>query len=433
MRVLFVYTNVNGFHENCYSPGLAYVVSSTRANGHITELVIIRSKEDYLLAIKEVENFKPHVVGFSAVSSQFGVVKEIAALIKKHDENIITVCGGVHPTIYPNCILEAKSLDGIFIGESEIAFVEFLHKLENSIPYNTTDNFAYVFENKLIRNKLKPLIIDLDVLPYPDKDVYSYQEAVREAGAAPFFFSRGCPYLCTYCCNHAIANAYNLNHNKTRYRSAKSSVNEIEDALAIYPMETITIRDDIFGLNKKWCRDFCSEYKIRIGKPFSVFSRVDVVNEEYVQQLKEAGCSRITFAIESGNEYMLNEIMNRNLSINQMIKAFDLVNRAGLQTTAINLIGIPGETEDMIWDTIKLNRIVNPTTSRVNIFYPYKGTVLGDKCFTDKLVLEDIYEDFYNERRDSVLNFSAEYKAKLIYVREHWESLVYGDLNSLVV
>lgn len=176
MRVFFIYTNIKGFHENCYSPGLAYIVSSTRTSGHDTRVSIIHSGSDYSRVLDEIRAFMPDLIGFTAVSSQFGAVKEVATLVKANFNNIISVCGGVHPTINPECILEAESLDGIFIGESEQAFVEFLLKIENGLPYKTSDNFAYVREGKVVRNRLKPLIADLDILPYPDKDVYPYRK-----------------------------------------------------------------------------------------------------------------------------------------------------------------------------------------------------------------------------------------------------------------
>lgn len=424
MKVFFIYTNVNGFHENCYSPGLAYIVSSTRASGHDTKVSIIRNRSEYTRVVDEIGAFMPRVIGFTAVSSQFAAVKEIAKLVKANFNNMMTICGGVHPTINPECILEAESLDGIFIGESEHAFVEFLQMIEDCMPYETSDNFAYVRDGKLVRNRLKPLIHDLDILPYPDKDIYPYRAAIEAAGYAPFFFSRGCPYMCSYCCNHAIARTYGLSLIKTRYRSAESSIREMEDALSRFPMKRIVIRDDIFGLNRKWREEFCREYKNRIDKPFSVFSRVDVVNKEYIGVLKDAGCCSISLAIESGNDFIRNKVMNKGISKHQIVKAFDLARSYGLETSAINLIGIPGETEAMIWDTIKLNRHVKPTSSRANIFYPYKGTTLGDSCFTLGLVEETAYGNFFNERRESVLNYPEEHKKKLIYYHKNWEKLV---------
>lgn len=428
MKVLFVYTNINGFHENCYSPGLAYIVSSTRNSGHNAKVIIVRSKSDYKLVVDEVITFIPQVIGFTAVASQFGAVKELARLVKDNVENVIAVCGGIHPTTHPECILESDSLDGIFVGESEFAFVEFLHKIENNLPYETSDNFAYARNGKLYINKLKPLISDLNKLPPPDKEIYPYREAIEAAGYAPFFFSRGCPYLCSYCCNHAIAKAYGLSQIKTRYRSAHNSISEIEDALKRFELKRIVIRDDIFGLDREWLKDFCSEYKKRVYKPFTVMSRVDVVDEEYISLLADAGCNRISLAIESGNDYIRNKVMNKNISKKQILTAFELAKRKNIETNAINLIGTPGETEAMILETIKLNRFIKPTESRVNIFYPYRGTSLGDSCFAKGIVDENIYEGFSNERRESVMRYPNKFKKKLIYYYNNWDKLVnYGS------
>ena len=83
------------------------------------------------------------------------------------------------------------------------------------------------------------------------------------------------------------------------------------------------------------------------------------------------------------------------------------------------------DDEFMVWDTIKLNRIIKPTVSCVSFFYPYKGTALGDRCFEQGLVNESVYSDFSNERRESVLNYTQEYKKKLVYYQENWEMLIY--------
>jgi radical SAM superfamily enzyme YgiQ (UPF0313 family) len=153
--------------------------------------------------------------------------------------------------------------------------------------------------------------------------------------------------------------------------------------------------------------------------------RVNFINEEFIKLLRAVGCYRVLIGIESGNEYIRNEIMNRKMSNKQIINAFNIIRKYGLLTNAINIIGIPYETENMIWDTIKLNRKVRPTFSSVNIFYPYKGTRLGDQCFFDGLVDENLYYSFSNERRETVLNYPREYKEKLINYSANWERFVY--------
>ena len=425
MNVLFVYTNINGFHEDIYSFGLASIVSVTKRAGHAARVLVLNSPDQYSTVLEAVEEFKPRVVGFSSVSSQFSFVKELAAMVKQRSAETITVCGGVHTTINPQCLLEADALDGIFIGESELAFEDFLRVIDTGESFRHTDNFAYTEDGKLVKNKLKPLIGDLDILPYPDRDEYPLLESIEAIGYVPFLFSRGCPYLCSYCSNHAIAQAYGLKRNTPRYRSAESSIAEIERTIKLLPTRRVLIADDIFGIDKQWRRDFCKAYAQGIHLPMICLLRANVMDDEFMELLREAGCYRISIGLESGNDHVRNDIMNREMSTRQIERAFNLAHKHGIQTNAINLIGLPGEDDSMVWDTIRLNRKLKPTGSGVNIFYPYKGTKLGDYCFEQNMVDEQRYNSFSNERRESVLNFPPDYQKKLSYYHKNWEALVY--------
>jgi len=426
-KVLFIYTNIDGTHEETYAFGLASIVAISKKKGYSAKVLIIKKNDDYKAVTHEISFFKPCVVAFTSVSSQFGFVKEIAQEIKEQFPGIITVCGGVHTTIFPESLLETNALDAIFRGESEYVFIEFLDKVEQNLPYKDTDNLCYRDDTgALIINPLKPLIEDIDALPFPDKTTYPYIETVSQYGIAPFMFSRGCPFLCSYCSNHAIAKVYGKTSNTPRYRSAESSIQEIEETLKQFPMiKTVWIMDDTFGIDKKWRDEFCSKYKERIGIKFDCLLRANVADEMFIRLLKDAGCYRMSFGIESGNEYIRNEIMNRNMSNEQIERAFSLCKKYGIETNANNIIGVPGETEEMIWDTIRLNRKIQPTTSGVNIFYPYKGTKLGDSCFEKGLVNENQYGKFSSERRESVLNYTEDYKKKLTYYYKNWSVLIY--------
>ena len=425
MKVLFIYPNINGYHTDTYSFGLASIVSITRINGHNARVMIIKTREEYDKVISEINTFKPQIVGFSSVSSQFSFVEELASKIKTKFPRIITVCGGAHPTINPHCILRNKILDAIFLGESENSFIEFLGKIEKKECYKGVDNLAYVDQGKVVINKLKPLIANLDELPYPDRHIYPFEETLQLVGYAPFLFSRGCPYFCSYCSNHAIAKIYNMPSNKPRYRTPESSIAEIEEAIGRFSIKKILIVDDIFGLDKQWREEFCQKYKKCIKIRFQCLLRANVIDEDFVKLLKFSGCYRISIGVESGNEYVRNKIMNRQMSNGQIVKAFYLARKHGLETNAINIIGVPGETEEMLKDTIGLNKAIRPTTSGVNIFYPYKGTQLGDYCFDEGLVDEISYYNFSNERRGTVLKYPEKYKKRLCYYRENWDFLIY--------
>ena len=427
MNVLFVYPNINGFHSDNYHFGLASIVSVTRKEKHNVKVVIISELSEYNHLLDEVKSFKPVVIGFSSVSSQFCYVKEMTALIKKLFPSIIIICGGVHPTINTDALLETEMINGFFVGESELSIIELLNKIEKGEPYKETDNFAYVQDGKVVRNKLKNLIEDLDILPHPDKEIYPYKKTIMDLGYAPFFFARGCPYMCTYCSNHALAKLYGRKRNYPRFRSPEVCIREIEEVMGKYEklIEFVYIVDDIFGLDNKWRVEFCGKYKSRIKKKFMILIRVEMANDSFLDMLKDAGCFRVFFGVESGNEKVRSEIMGRKMSNDEIINAFDLCHQRGFETLAVNIIGTPGESEKEILDTVKLNRRLCPTTSGVNIFYPYKGTELGDKCFKEGLVDNERFLNFSNERRETILRYPEEHKKMLSYYYDNWAILVY--------
>lgn len=426
MKVLFVYTSIGVAHEDSYAFGFATLVSMAKRAGYVASVKIIDTLEQAKDLMQFIELNQPRVVAFTSVSSQFHYVKMISAQIKYQNPSIITVCGGVHTTIFPESVMKAPGLDAIFIGESEDAFVEFLNKVQCKEPYRNINNLAYNDHGKLVINPLNPLIENLDRIPFPDKTTYPYEKEASMYGVAPFMFSRGCPYSCSYCSNHAIAQRYGTLTNKPRYRSPELCIQEIEETLKMFPyIKKIIIKDDIFGLDKKWAYEFLKLYKEKIPIPFACLLRANVVSDDFIKALKDSGCYRISFGIESGNDYIRNMVMNRNMSKEQIIEAFALCKKYRLEANAINIIGFHSETEDMIWDTINLNRLVKPTTSGVNIFYPYKGTLLGDFCFSENLVNMDLYNSFSNERLETVLKFPEDHKNKLKNFHTNWTVFVY--------
>lgn len=423
MNVLLVITNVNGFHETPYSFGLSSIAAMALSKGHNVKVVAIREEKDFATFVEDLKTFKPKVVGFTSVSSQFQFVKAAAKMVKEVDKNMIVVVGGVHPTLYPTALAESDDLDAFFIGESEFAFADFLEKVEKGEDYSIVNNLAHRKDGKVITNPLNPLIQSLDAVPHPLRDGF-FIEYVQKNGYAPFFFSRGCPFRCTYCSNHALAKVYGMAVNKPRFKPVDACIDEIKDAEKKYPFNKVYLYDDTFGLDREWMVEFCEKYKKEINKKFICLLRVNVVDDDSLKRIKEAGCTRIQFGVESGNEYVRNTIMQRNISEEQLVTAFALCKKYGIETNAINIIGVPGETEEMLWDTIKFNRKLKPDYSGVNIFYPYHGTVLGDYCFANGLVDEDLYKNFSNERRDTVLKFQPGYREKLRHYHKNWDSLV---------
>lgn len=428
MRVLFVITNVNGTYGDAYSIGLAAIAAITKQEGYDYQYDLVYEAEQLDDFVDRVRKFKPRVIAYTAVSSQYMFVKRLSKEVRNtFGDSILQVCGGVHPTIYPDCLLEAKGLDGLFIGEGEYGFRDFLDRVYNGQPYLDVKNYAYVKDGKVVQNLKYPLIEKLDELPFIERERYGYENFVAKDGYAMFFFSRGCPFICTYCSNHALASAYGMITYRPRYRSPRNCIEEIKSVAAKYDFKRVFVGDDTFGINKKWMREFCELYGKEIKLPLIIQLRVNLVNEEMLKCLKSAGCAHVSCGVEAGNPHIRNKIMKRNLSDKQIIDAYALFKKFGITANAINMIGMPSETEETIWETIRLNRLIKPDSSGVNIFYPYRGTVLADYCVKHGLINEAAYEDFSRERRESILNFSPEFKDKLVYYHRNWQNLVYRN------
>jgi len=427
MRVLFVITNINGTYGDAYSFGLASIASVAREKGWEYDYAVINTREELEAFCRKTAARPPRLVAYTAVSSQFSFVKEISAKVRSAcPEGVVQVCGGVHPTIFPGCALEAPSLDGIFIGECDLAFADFLDSLSAGRSFKEVRNFAHVEAGALRKNPFYPLLESLAALPFPERERYGYQRFIEKDGYAHFMFSRGCPFNCSYCSNHAIARVYGRHSNKPRYRSPERCIEEIRELSRRYSFQKVFVGDDTFGLDRAWTREFCGLYAREIGLPLVCQLRVNIVEEGLLADLRRAGCVYVSCGVESGNERMRNQVMKRNISDRQIVDAYALFKRYGMRANAINMIGLPHEDEDMIRDTIALNRRIRPDSSGVNIFYPYRGTELGDRCFAEGLVDEAAYSNFSQERRDSVLKFSPEFKEKLRYYQENWELLVFA-------
>jgi radical SAM superfamily enzyme YgiQ (UPF0313 family) len=234
-----------------------------------------------------------------------------------------------------------------------------------------TGNLVYKKDGRLVQNKLKPLIKDLDVLPFPDRTVYPYNEIMNKLQYAQFLFTRGCPYHCSYCSNKKLGERYGMGQNNPRSRSPELCISEIEDVLRTRRFYQIGIIDDVFGINRVWLREFLKKYKERIRVKFSCLLRVEYANDELMAELKDGGCFKIFFGVESGNENIRKSVLNRKMTNEQIVRAFDLCRKHKLDSFAVNMIGLPGETDEMVWDTIRFNRKLRSTTNAVNIFYPY--------------------------------------------------------------
>ena len=371
MNVLFIYpVNPPELFTIQFSQGIGFLSAALKKAGHKTDLLLLYDVNKKDIA-KKIAGFRPDLIAISSVTDQIELSKDIIKHIyEKYKLPIIL--GGVHPTVKPEECIRIPHLIGICIGEADEALPEFVDLLERKKDYTKTMNFWFKKDKKIIRNQVRPLIQNLDKLPFPDRNIFN--KYLKYDGEFEFIGSRGCPFQCTYCINSFMMNLYKGKGKYVRYRSVDNLLKEIEEVRKNNKITSVMLDDDTFILNKEWLREFADKYPRYIRIPFVCNARADRLDEETAKLLKKAGCFEVKVGVESGNDSIRSKILKRPMTNRQIRDAFKVIKKYEMKATSFNMIGMPYETEKEIWDTIKLNRDIKPYRMGVSVFRPYPGT-----------------------------------------------------------
>ncbi len=382
MKILFVYPDIEGvehYGARKFYHGVAYLSAVVKQDGHETELYYVDrepSREDFLATVRAAN---PDVVAFSSTTHQHPFVERWAGWLKEAAPSLVLVSGGTHPTLAPEEVVASPHLDAVCVGEGEYAFRELVQRLAAGQSYEDVQNLWVRRGDDVIRNPLRPLVTSLDELPFPDRELFDFGELLKaNDGWVDMMSGRGCPYKCSYCCNPGLQDRYRGLGKYVRFRSAEHVLAEIRALQERYPVKTINFQDDTFTLNEEWTLGFCEAYGKEVHLPFWINTRVERLSEPVVKALAGAGCKGVRIGLESGNEGLRRDILKRRMSNDDIIAAFRLLRKYGLKAYTCNMLGVPGETKEMIEETIELNRRLEPDDLQFSVFYPYPMTELYD-------------------------------------------------------
>jgi anaerobic magnesium-protoporphyrin IX monomethyl ester cyclase len=406
-----------------FHTGIGYISAVLKQGGHKTSLLHIHkpaAEEDFLKSIKKE---KPDLLCFTSTSNQFPYVETFSTWAKELDLQILI--GGVHATLVPEEVIKLPSIDFLCIGEGEYPTLELVDALQKNESINNIKNIWSKKGDTIIKNEIRPLISNLDELPFPDREIFDYETILKANGYhADVIAGRGCPFSCTYCCNHALRKIYNGKGKYVRIRSVDNVLEEIEEITKKYKIKRIDFHDDIFTLFPDWVKKFCEQYPKRFKIGFGCNARAETLNKDTVTALKSAGCEFISIGIESGNEWLRKNVLNRYMTNEQIITAFKNVHEAGISTYALNMIGLPCETPEMIEDTIKINKIVSPDSFQLSIFYPYPQTDLWDLCKKKGFLTDEYKTSFLG---DSTLQLPTLSKKQIRMYYKHFQEELLGQ------
>lgn len=379
--------------------GPMYVSSMLKKHGHKVLMCIGSRMDDFRSTISA---FKPDFVAFSIMSGSHHWALNIARQIKK-EYGITNIFGGPHPTYFPDFI-EEKDVDIIVRGEGEKACLELMDRFNNTEDYLDVKNLWISRDGQIHKNEVRCLDEDLDEYPFPDRELYADLKGKIDLSVRNVIASRGCPWNCTFCFNDSMKNLYKNKGKYVRIRNIDKVIEETKTLRDTTKTKTIYFIDDVFGLNSSWLYEFLPRYKHEIGIPFVCLIRADVIckNEKYAQYLADYGCISACFGVESGNEYIRNSILNKSVSNDEIYKAADRLHKAGVKFRTFNILGLPGETLEDAFCTVKINIDIKTDHPWCSIFMPFPGTKLTEYAKKEGYLphdytIDNLSKSFYAE------------------------------------
>jgi radical SAM superfamily enzyme YgiQ (UPF0313 family) len=370
----------------------------------VTEKTVIRDKKffDNIEAnissieseiLKQIKDNPCHIFGITCYTPEYFEVLKMARNIKKLNPKAVIIIGGIHPTLYPNELLEEldSPVDFEVIGEGEETLLELVSAIKKkSVDFSKIKGIAYFDKSnkKIIKTGLRPLRDNLDDISFPayDKiDMEYYTNASPYSIRGCFLRSvyllatRGCPSTCTFCVAKKLR-SFNGGGKYTRIRSAKKMVQEIKSLKKKYNIDSFYFIDDLFSINKENVKEFCRLMKKENLTMFwGCSSKVSTLNEEVLRLMSESGCIQIDFGVERGSNQALIDIQ-KGISVEMVTNIFNLCKKYHIRTFANFLVNLPGETKSDLSDIARFAKALKPDIASFNVFSPYPGTEIYDQC-----------------------------------------------------
>ena len=384
-------------------------------------------KTDEVADFKQIlSDYKPDLIIFSVFSSHLNSEGEYnmyyygRELIKKSGKNIPVLVGGIIPTSIPEKVIHDGVTDIICLGECEEAIGELADKMEMDGDITNIKNIWVKKGDKVYKNGVRPLINDLDKLPYMDLSIFDDKSFYRPFKGRVYRaidteISRGCIYCCDYCVESIMQKLYGYKRSQNGgvikgkgYHREKSVNRIIQEYIFLrdsFNIEFLRFQDTNFlSISEKKLIELSERFSGQVGLPFYIETRPEGITKKRASLLKKMGCVGAGMGLEVGNYSYRKGTLNRNCNNQAIIRACNNLRELGMRATTYNIIGFPGETREDIMKTIELNRMAKPESMTIAFYSPYigtpmYGTSIKKGVIPDKIICLD--QKLYTQVRQS--------------------------------
>ncbi len=377
--------------------GLAYIAAALEKDG-LSAQILDASVEELSVegTAEKIMTSGADIVGFTAMTPNYPQTEEIAILVRQKNPDIKAAIGGSHATFLPEKALES-GFDFVVRGEGERTFLELCRKIgKKENDFETVDGLSWKKEGKILHNKNREFVKNLDELPFPAYhllDIEAYQNKappsnVRGGRWLSYSSSRGCPFGCFYC---SVTNFWGK---IWRGHSAERIVSDLEQLKKNYDLKSVFFVDDNFTFRRERIMELCRLMKEKnLNLEWSCSCRVDQVDLELLKEMKVAGCWRIGFGVEAGTQKVI-DWYGKKITIEKAENAMKMCRKAGISTFCFFIVGAPVETESDMQKTINAAKRLNPDIVGVSYLTPFPGSKLYDYCIENKLVASENFSDY---------------------------------------
>ncbi len=369
--------------------GIMYLSAVLKKEGHDVELFI----GDKNKILKDLESYKPDVIGVSLMGTQNEWLKSVASHLRVNGFKQPIIVGGPEASYAPEEVIKMEGVTAICIGEGEETMKDFVDAVMQKKSFDGIDNLWVIKDTEgtkeIIKNEVRKLENDLDLIPNPDRDLY--RKEAYFSGDKPyelFEASRGCPFDCSFCFIHQFRDMYRRKGKGLRLRTPQLVVDDIKETHQKYGIKQVMFVDSTFNLNKKWLMEFCELFAEQTDLIMTVNIRADIMDDEIMQVLAKARCNPARFAIETGSEEMRNGILEKQLTNEQIRNTVQLFKKYDVSFITYNMMGMPNETLEMAWETIKMNQEINPDVVSMELFMPYPNLNLTNFALKEGILTE---------------------------------------------